>query len=133
MGLLDHAAAHADDLLRLRFFAVVERADVAQHAHLRVLAHGAGVDHDHVRLKLILRKAVAHLAEIAAQLLTVGLVLLAAVGVHHRQRPLSVAGDAFKDPGADGLLLLDLFYVNGLSFVRHGETPFVRIRVRHIF
>ena len=63
-----------------------QRADVAQHAHLGVLAHGAGVHDDHVGLKLVLGKAVAHLGEIAAQLFAVGLVLLAAVGVHHRER-----------------------------------------------
>ena len=84
--LLDHAAADRDDLPRPRLFRVGQRADVAQHAHLGVLAHGAGVHDDHVGLKLVLGKAVAHLGEIAAQLFAVGLVLLAAVGVHHRER-----------------------------------------------
>ena len=117
--LLHHAAAHGDYLAGLVLLRVVERADIAEHAHLRVLAHRAGVHDYHVRLKLILREAVAHLAEIAAQLLAVGLVLLAAVGVHHRERALPVGGDAVEYLPADILLLVYPAYIYRFSFVRH--------------
>ena len=120
MLLLHHAAADGDDLPGAGFLRVVEGADVAQHAHLRMLAHSAGVDHDHVRLKLVLRKAVAHLGQIPAQLLAVGLVLLAAVGVHQGQGPGAVGGHAFKNLGADLLLAADLLRVDGFSLIRHG-------------
>ena len=117
--LLDHAAADRDDLPRPRLFRMGQRADVAQHAHLGVLAHGAGIHDDHVGLKLILREAVAHLGEIAAQLFAVGLVLLAAVGVHHRERAGAVCRDALEDPRADRLLALDFLFVDRFSDISH--------------
>ena len=69
---------------------VVEGTDIAQHTHLGVFTDGTGVHDDDIRLKLILRHAVPHLREIAAKLFAVGLVLLAAVGVHHGEGPDSV-------------------------------------------
>ena len=120
MLLLDHAAADRDDLPGPRLLRVVEGADVAEDAHLRMLAHGAGVDHNDVRLKLVLGKAVAHLRQIAAELFAVGLVLLAAVGVHHGQGALSVTGDALEDIGADPFLFPDFFNVDGFSLIWHG-------------
>ena len=65
--LLHHAAAHGDYLVGVILLRVVQRTDVAEDAHLGVLAHGAGVDDDDVGLKFVLREAVAHLGEIAAQ------------------------------------------------------------------
>ena len=118
--LLHHAAADGDDLPGPRLFGVVERADISQHPHLRVLAHGAGVDDDHVRLKFVLCKAVAHFGQIPADLLAVGLVLLAAVGVHHGKGPLPVRGDALKNLRADRPLLFDFLYINDFSLNRHG-------------
>ena len=92
MLLLHHAAAHGDDLIGVLLFAVVKLPDIAENAHLRMLAHGAGVHDDDVGLELVLREAVAHLGEVAAQLLAVGLVLLAA----GRYRPLQAAGFSAK-------------------------------------
>ncbi len=117
--LLHHAAADRDDLPRAGLFAVVERADVAEHAHLGVLAHGAGIHHDHVRLELVRRKAVAHLLQIAAQLFAVGLVLLAAVGVHHGKRRGAVGGNAAADAQADRLLAADLLRGDLFSLIAH--------------
>ena len=115
--LLHHAAADGDYLVGVILLCVVQRADVAENAHLGVLAHGAGVDDDDVGLKFVLREAVAHLGEIAAQLLAVGLVLLAAVGVHHCERALAVGGHGLENFGADVLLLLYPAYIYGLSHV----------------
>ena len=103
----------------LFFFRVVERADIAEHAHLRVLAHRAGVHNYHVRLELVLREAVAHLAEITAQLLAVGLVLLAAVGVYHCERGCPSAVTRSNICLADILLLVYPAYIYRFSFVRH--------------
>ena len=118
--LLHHAAADGDDLPGPRLLRVVERAHVAQHAHLRVLAHGAGVDDDDIRLKLVLCEAVAHFGEVSADLLTVGLVLLAAVGVHHGKGPLPVRGHALKNLRTDSALGFDFLYIDDFSLNRHG-------------
>ena len=71
-----------------------ERADVAEHAHRRVLTHGAGVHGDDVRLVLVVGHRIAHAAEITAQHLAVGLVLLAAVGVYHGEALAAAEGGA---------------------------------------
>ena len=98
---------------------MVQRADVAQHAHLRVLAHRAGVDDDDVRGELVVRKAEAHLGEVAAQALAVALVLLAAVGVHQRQRRPALRGEAFAQGRGDRLLRFDLPVFDFLSLICH--------------
>ena len=117
--LLHHAAADRDDLRGTGLFGVVERADVAEHAHLGVLAHRAGVDHDHIRQKLVLREAVAHRREIPAQLFAVRLVLLTAVGVHHRERTRAVRRDRIKDLPADPFLPAYLLRGDLFAFVFH--------------
>ena len=83
--LLSHAAAQADDLAGIGLFRVGQGAEVAVHSLLRVLAHGAGIQHHHVGLESIVGKGKAHLAQHAHQVLAVGHVLLAAEGVHIRQ------------------------------------------------
>ena len=88
-----------------------------------MLPHSAGVHHDHVRLELILGKAVAHLRQVAPQFFAVGLVLLAAVGVHHGQGPLSFGGDPVKEPMADLLLPGDLFGGDLFSDIAHNPLP----------
>ena len=119
--LLHHAAAHRDYLTRALLFAVVKLPDVSQNAHLRVLAHRAGVHDDDVRLKLILRKAVAHLGKIAAYLLAVGLVLLAAVGVHHGKVLPPVRGEPLGYLRAD--ILLPPYLVNSYFFSLVSHYP----------
>ena len=120
MLLLHHAAADRDDLSRPGFLGMVQSADVAENAHLGMLPHGAGIDDDDVGLKLVPGEAVAHLGEVSADFLAVGLVLLAAVGVNHRQRPLPVGGDALKDFRADFPLGFDLFGFDHFSLNCHG-------------
>ena len=128
--LLHHAAADRDDLIRAGLLAVVQGTDIAEHAHLGMLAHGTGVDDDDVRLKLVLRHAVTHLGKIAAELLAVGLVLLAAVGVHHGEGAGPVGGDPVKNLMTDGKLAGDLLPGNACSFVFQGpySVPVFRIR-----
>ena len=123
VGLLHHAAADGDDLAGPGLLAVIQGAHVAEDPHLRVLPHGAGVHHDHVRLELILGKAVAHLRQVAPQLFAVGLVLLAAVGVHHGQGPLPVGCDPVEEPMADLLLPGDLFGGDLFSDIAHNPLP----------
>lgn len=86
MLLLRHAAADRDDLVGVARLGVRQRADVAEHARLGVLAHGAGVHDDDVGREFVLCEIKTHGAQIAAQLFAVGLVLLAAVGIDHGQR-----------------------------------------------
>ena len=117
--LLHHAAADGDDLAGAGLLAVVQSAHIAQHPHFRVFPDGAGVDHDHIRLKLILGEAVAHHGQVAPQLLAVGLVLLAAVGIHHGQGAAAVGGDFVKDLAANILLGLDGPDIDHFSLVRH--------------
>ena len=128
--LLHHAAADRDDLIWAGLLAVVQSADIAEHAHLGMFAHGTGVDDDDVRLKLVLRHAVAHLGKIAAELLAVGFVLLAAVGVHHGEGTGPVGGDPVKNLVTDGKLAGDLLPGNACSFVFQGpySVPVFRIR-----
>ena len=124
VGLLHHAAADGDDLAGTGLFRVVQGAHVAEDPHFRVLPHGAGVHHDHVRLKLVLGKAVAHFGQIPSQLFAVGLVLLAAVGVHHGQGPLPVGSDPVKNPAADLLLPGDLLGGDFFSRIAHIVNSF---------
>ena len=58
--LLGHAAAHADDLVRVAALHVDQGAQVAQHPLLRVLPDGAGVQDDDLGLLLLVGEA--HLA-----------------------------------------------------------------------
>ena len=85
-----------------------EGPHIAQHPLLGVLPDGAGVDDDYVRRGLVLSKAVPHLGEVPPDALGVGLVLLAAVGVHKGQRPGREGGVHGLDLGAEILLSGDL-------------------------
>ena len=121
--LLHHAAADGDDLAGAGLLAVVQSAHIAQHPHFRVLPDGAGVDHDHIRLKLILGEAVAHHGQVAPQLLAVGLVLLAAVGIHHGQGAAAAGGNLIKNLVTNILLGLDGLDIDHFSLVRHWFSP----------
>ena len=92
MGLLGHTAAQADDLLRVAALHMDQRPQVAQHPLLGVLPDGAGVQNDDPGLLLIGGEVIAHLAQIAPDALGVGLVLLAAIGVHKGQGSLPPVG-----------------------------------------
>ena len=117
--LLHHAAAHGDDLVRVLLLRVVERADVAEHALLGVLTHGAGVDDHHIRLVSILREPKAHRAQVSAQFFAVGLILLAAVGVHHGERLLPARLVQRAQPVADLHLAGNLLLGNFRSLIAH--------------
>jgi len=60
--LLSHAAAHADDLVRVAALHVDQGPQVAQHPLLGMLPDGAGVQDDDLGLLLLVGEAVAHLA-----------------------------------------------------------------------
>ena len=117
--LLRHAAADRDDLLGIARLGVRQRADVAEHARLGVLAHGAGVHDDDVGREFVLREIKAHGAQIAAQLFAVGLVLLAAVGVDHGQRLTAAGGKMRAQLRADVQLALDVRFGDLYSLIAH--------------
>ena len=104
-----------------------ERADVAEHAHRRVLTHGAGVHGDDVRLVLVVGHRIAHAAEITAQHLAVGLVLLAAVGVYHGEALAAAEGGA--DARAYLFLPFNLLRGDLGSLVGHRSISFPCILV----
>ena len=80
--LLHHAAAQADELLRVAALGVDQGAHVAEHPLLGVLPDGAGVEDDEIRLLHILRQGEAALGQHPHELLPVGHILLAAEGIH---------------------------------------------------
>ena len=61
-------------------------AQIAIDPLFGVVAHSAGVEHDHIGRKGIVGKVKSHLPQHAHQILAVGHVLLAAEGVHQGQR-----------------------------------------------
>ena len=79
--LLDHAAAECDDQVRVRLLELLETADVAVNALLRMLSHRAGIEEDEVRFRRIVRELIAHLLEEAVDALPVRHIALAPVGV----------------------------------------------------
>ena len=63
--LLHHAAAQADELLRVAALGVDQGAHIAEHPLLGVLPDGAGVDDDDAGLLGVVGKAKAHPFQIA--------------------------------------------------------------------
>ena len=124
--LLRHAAADRDDLIGVARLGVRQRADVAEHARLGVLAHGAGVHDDDVGRKFVLCEVKAHGAQIAAQLFAVGLVLLAAVGIDHGQRLAAAGGEVRAQLRADIHLVLDVRFGDLRSLIAHAMLLPVR-------
>ena len=82
LGFSRHAAAQEDFLLRVAALGVSQRAQIAEDPLLGVLPDGAGVHDDHIRALGAADNGVATLGEKASQLFGIGLVLLAAVGLH---------------------------------------------------
>ena len=120
MGLLGHAAAQADELAGVAALHVDQRPQVTQHPLLGVLPDGAGVDDDDVGLLLVLGEAVAHLPKIAPDALGVGLILLAAVGVHKGEGGLGPLGIELGDGVTIIHLPGDLLPGNGGGITFHG-------------
>ncbi len=111
MGLLGHAAAQTDQGVRVPALHVDQSSHVAEDPLLGVLPDGAGVDDDDPGLLLVVGEAEAHFCQKAPDALRVGLVLLAAVGVHKGQGlPLRPPGGEFRHGLAEGKLL---FHVGG--------------------
>ena len=115
MRLLRHAAADRDDLVGVARLGMRQRADVAEHARLGVLAHGAGVHDDDVGREFVLCEIKAHGAQITAQLFAVGLVLLAAAG-----------GKVRAQLRADIQLVLDVRFGDLRSLIAHAMLLPVR-------
>ena len=92
LGPLGHTAAQADDLLRIGFLGVGQGAQIAVDPLFRVVADGAGVQHDDVRLGRLGDEFAAHGLQHAHDVLAVGHVLLAAEGVHQRMDGLAPLG-----------------------------------------
>ena len=81
-GLAGHAAAQEDLLAGMAALGVGQGAQIAEDTLLGVLPDGAGVHHHHISALGFLGDGVAALDQVAPQLFGVGLVLLAAVGLH---------------------------------------------------
>ncbi len=120
VGLLGHAAAQADELAGVAPLHMHQGPHVAQHPLLGVLPDGAGVDDDDIGLLLVLGKAIAHLLQIAPDALRVGLVLLAAVGVHKGEGGLGPLGIELGDGVTIIHLPGDLLPGNGGGITFHG-------------
>ena len=129
-GLPHHAAAEENFLLRVAALGVHERADVAVHAVLRVLAHGAGVDDDAVRALLGVAHGVARRAQQPPDTFGVRLVLLAAVGVHKRQRRAAARAPVFCDARAESLLLRPRLSRDLGDPFFHAHTSAVKVSLR---
>ena len=125
VGLLGHTAAQADNLVWVFPLAVDQRAHVAEHPLLRVLPDGAGVDDNDVRALIVVHDGAAHVGQHPPEQLGVGLVLLAAIGVHigpGRDGALGVAPAQF---GAVFLLPLDVFSGdNGCGSFQGWKPPY---------
>ena len=117
--LLHHTAAQDDYLPGLRFLCMVKGSHIAEYAHFRVLAYGAGVYDYYVGLKLVLCEGAAHFGQIAAYTLAVAFVLLAAVCVHKSQH-LSAGAHEMQPELFTNVVLTGYFLFGYLfSFVRH--------------
>ena len=124
-GLTHHAAAEEDLLTRVAALRVYERADVAEHALLGVLADGAGVEDHGVGALGRVGQAVARGLEHPAQLLGIGLVLLAAVGFDVGRRRDALRRPIIADLRAEPLLALDLLRRDSSGFAV--QRAFLRI------
>ena len=121
--LLRHAAAEADDLIGLCGLRVAESAKVAIYPLFRVLADGAGVEQDHVRLLLVARELIAHLAQHTHEHLAVGHVLLAAEGVDQRKRRTGAAVIHLAHLARKFLLTRELLLADDDFFAFQGMFP----------
>ena len=121
--LLRHAAAEADDLIGLCGLRVAEAAKVAVDPLFRVLADGAGVEQDHVRLLLVARELIAHLAQHAHEHLAVGHVLLAAEGVDQRKRRAGAAVVHLAHLARKFLLTRELLLADDDFIPFQGKSP----------
>jgi len=98
--LLGHAAAQADDEVRVFLPGVDQLAHCAEDLFFRVLPDSAGVDDDDPGRKGVPGEAAAHIPKHPHDALAVVNVLLAAVGIHHGQQlPVRAAEKGGQPPG----------------------------------
>ena len=86
MLLVGHAAAQTDDKAAFFLLETLQRAHVAEHALLGVLAHGAGVEQDEVGIFGLITQAVADIHQHALDALAIVDILLTAIAVYKGQR-----------------------------------------------
>ena len=129
MLLLHHAAAHPEDHPRTPRFIGFERPDVAEHAILRMLPHGAGVKEHQIRLGGILGEAEAHIRQKPLDMLGIGHILLAAVGADKCQRRRAVAHPVILPHTVRKLLLRRQLFGRDSDLFCHSLVSFpIRIR-----
>ena len=114
--LLGHAAADAEQEVRVFLLGVDQLAHRAEHLFFRVLPDGAGIEDDDVRLIGVLGKGAAHVPQHPHDTLAVRHVLLAPVGLHAGQgRPLRPALAERPDLPAEPELALDVLFADPLG------------------
>ena len=113
MVLTGHAAADADDLLRMAALGMRQSTHIAKDPVLGVLTHSACVHQHKVSTFRRIREGIAHPGKVAPEPLRVGLILLAAVGVHIGQFPAWPLIKQVPDPVAEVQLPGYVFGGNG--------------------
>ena len=121
MVLPGHAAAQADELVRVAALGVQQGPHVAKDPVLGVLPDGAGVHEHQVGPLLAVGEGIAHPGQIAPQALGVCLVLLAAVGVYKGGLLSGPPVQQGADLVAKGELAGDLRRVNGQGLSQSGS------------
>ena len=84
--LLHHAAAQGNEDFRAAALQIFKRADIPKHAVFRMLADGARIKQDQIRLLGVLREGKPHLQQHALDVFAVGDILLTAICVHECKR-----------------------------------------------
>ena len=120
--LAHHAAAEEDLLAGMAALGVNQSAHIAEDPLLRVLPDGAGVQHDDVGALLRVGQAVARLHQHPADTLGVGLVLLAAVGVHKGLGNDAPVGPVFSDLAAEFRLTVQFLRGDHGGFCLQGRS-----------
>ena len=118
-----HAAADADHLPRVAALGVGQGPHVAEHPVLGVFPDGAGVHQHQVGPLLGVGEGIAHPGQVAPEALGVGLVLLAAVGVHEGQLLAGGLVQQGMDLVTQGQLAGDLRRGNGRGLSHNGFLP----------
>ena len=116
LRLLHHAAAHANDQLRLVLLQFLEPGDISQCPAFGIITHAAGIEQHQIRFPAICRLGHAHFQKHAGQLFTVMRIHLASICDNMKAlRPFIQFQNAL-----DGVFLLDaLGFRNINRFVLH--------------
>ena len=123
--LLNHAAAHSDEHVRLELFVVLERAEISEHPVLGVFTNRAGIEKHEVGSVGGIRESVSHHREHALYLLAVADVLLAAEAVDVGYRRQLPGGIEFTHLFSIFLLCRSF---RGSYFCRHVSVPLYFLR-----